>query len=1359
MRSPFSETPMQRPLFSSRPRRAQALILAVLVMVLAALLGATFVTIVALNLNQTARQSEKSAAFQSAQAGLNYVNQQLTKSEDGAEWFLKNYDDLSRPNLALPEDASNPSVLRVVAANPDYFTSLEESQDWKGKFIKFPDPNTPASADAPQFLARVQRILVGVPDGVDATDPDYADPSKRGMLRITTIGISNESNAYSKLVAYKPTALNGGPFSFVRYDSNTDTTTNSLVEARSTAAVASTATTIPIDDSQGFTIGRTIMVSERGKADSVGVVKAVTPTSIELAAAISPAPANVSYLPNASVRAVSSLYDGLLGIDADGSDPATPVDATETPLREVTNAATKAEVQINQGLVLQGKSNLILNSAEDAVRVDGRVFRATTATEGTLASTTPSASSTFPDSNNAPPSPDALQRRVFSDEDVTSTDPTRPKKTSSVSPFDFAANVDRYRELTQKADPAKGSQQGHGRNLYIDNRADFEKVSNGGTGFVRLTSPQLHRLWQRKSFQVPTATGGNVSYPAGGLYPANSIVAGGTNTNTYRLAFPRLGAVADTYIYPTPTAGSLEQRAIRGWVSPWEFRPRGVTIDLRGNTILITRDDRSDSSGANYDFTKSWRDADGNLLGAGLGDRVFRVQLDLATGDRYPVVDETNIGSFAGRTPISTGNGAFEGIIFAEGNVRVRGWYSNTLKPLTIVSGNNIYIDGTLRKEITAKKISLIAKQNVVLNPGQFTPRSAGVGDADIALADENANDGSDPTVRQQIKLTADLNSNANAISCTPQTANTPLNFKIGDRIVVGTYPEVLTVTSVNALTGQIGVRTSGPTLTSIPTGQQPAGARVRLLQEAPVVAGKDPVGKVPPLFPNAEPTRQTNEYFYRLSRPWHALARDIRFDNVPLPTGSYGYYLSGTIAGERVTGLNIRMDNVTTTTDGSTPPIRPASANVVVKENPAPDDNTKIENHFRTTPPPSVLIREKIFELQRGATGTDAGWQFGPYDLLDLNPGGAIATDDSEDLAALKVLGSSYRKTPSTDSRWTLTTPATLAGFDPFDNVPARLLSYFKDPASFASNTTRDVPLTSAVGFYWSRNASPNLTAVNPTYRPIGARRDRLDGEESGELGTGADSNKAELTRFVDSRFYERLAPDGTFRQRELRWLTPANGYVSGLEIFNSADSVANKPAPSEVSSLVYRPFPLHNSLPLPALRVGPSRLERSATASLGPFGLPGTTPLVPDADFTPHQIAVEAHVYAHEGSWFVIPEAVQAPLDENAEPTEDAVTEVRLATRTRRLNYQIAFKGTIAQNFSPTADLDYDNEPDPDSLAEGATKRWLDSLAVPTKVDREPTFNIGADWQSITYASDPFLPTDDVSALPLSPDLIYQD
>jgi len=67
-------------------RSGQALLLAVLLMVFAALLGSTFITIVASNLSHTAREDELSASRQAAQAGLSFVNDRLTNSRDGERW-------------------------------------------------------------------------------------------------------------------------------------------------------------------------------------------------------------------------------------------------------------------------------------------------------------------------------------------------------------------------------------------------------------------------------------------------------------------------------------------------------------------------------------------------------------------------------------------------------------------------------------------------------------------------------------------------------------------------------------------------------------------------------------------------------------------------------------------------------------------------------------------------------------------------------------------------------------------------------------------------------------------------------------------------------------------------------------------------------------------------------------------------------------------------------------------------------------------------------------------------------------------------------------------------------------------------
>ena len=67
-------------------RRGQALLLAVLVMIFVSLIGATFITVVAINIGQTNRSEEKDKARQASEAGIAFANLQLTESIYGSKW-------------------------------------------------------------------------------------------------------------------------------------------------------------------------------------------------------------------------------------------------------------------------------------------------------------------------------------------------------------------------------------------------------------------------------------------------------------------------------------------------------------------------------------------------------------------------------------------------------------------------------------------------------------------------------------------------------------------------------------------------------------------------------------------------------------------------------------------------------------------------------------------------------------------------------------------------------------------------------------------------------------------------------------------------------------------------------------------------------------------------------------------------------------------------------------------------------------------------------------------------------------------------------------------------------------------------
>jgi hypothetical protein len=158
-------------------RRGQALLLAVLLMVFAAILGATFVTIVSLNLSQTARTESKGESQAAAQAGLQFVDDRLVS--EGLTW-----------KQSEPPASGEPSY-------NFYYDDFDRAQGWDiAKFVKYPDPRAENTGTSANFMAKVEKVLLGAPDN--------ADGSKTGALRVTVIGRATDNPAaFTRLVRYK----------------------------------------------------------------------------------------------------------------------------------------------------------------------------------------------------------------------------------------------------------------------------------------------------------------------------------------------------------------------------------------------------------------------------------------------------------------------------------------------------------------------------------------------------------------------------------------------------------------------------------------------------------------------------------------------------------------------------------------------------------------------------------------------------------------------------------------------------------------------------------------------------------------------------------------------------------------------------------------------------------------------------------------------------------------------------------------------------------------------------------------------------------------------------------------------------
>ena len=156
----------------SARRTGQALLLAVLVLLFAALLGTAFIAVVAINIGQTSRQEERDKAKQAAQAGLDFANRQLTFSETALNW--------------RPESEVQDGVFYRPPTSSDvtYWTPFDQAQGWasntntdpatgqpSGNYVKFPDPRSVnQNLSAPNYMVKVEKVL--------ATDSDNSAKDK-----------------------------------------------------------------------------------------------------------------------------------------------------------------------------------------------------------------------------------------------------------------------------------------------------------------------------------------------------------------------------------------------------------------------------------------------------------------------------------------------------------------------------------------------------------------------------------------------------------------------------------------------------------------------------------------------------------------------------------------------------------------------------------------------------------------------------------------------------------------------------------------------------------------------------------------------------------------------------------------------------------------------------------------------------------------------------------------------------------------------------------------------------------------------------------------------------------------------------
>jgi hypothetical protein len=160
------------------------------------------------------------------------------------------------------------------------------------------------------------------------------------------------------------------------------------------------------------------------------------------------------------------------------------------------------------------------------------------------------------------------------------------------------------------------------------------------------------------------------------------------------------------------------------WKGPF-YVPRGAFVQLLRDGFSITRDSRAPNQ------ERTWRAPDGTNTGS----TIIRYRLGRYDFDGDGVQEWSIINSFTPNANINApspnwGAGQpFNGILYFEGNVRVRGIIPTDVQ-LTIVSNATIYIEGSITKGVTdangfinrpsLSMLGLFAKDYVALNTTQF---------------------------------------------------------------------------------------------------------------------------------------------------------------------------------------------------------------------------------------------------------------------------------------------------------------------------------------------------------------------------------------------------------------------------------------------------------------------------------------------------------------------------------------------------------------------------------------------------------------------------------------------------------------
>jgi Tfp pilus assembly protein PilX len=222
-----------RPVGYRRTQAGQSLVLALGVMLVLSFLGALFVAVVGSALNSSRQNNRTSSANTFAQAGIDFADKMLQTSPEGADWrpplqYVVSSFDPSSASATTTKDADNDTY-----ANPCPFNNESQCYAYEASYsqlatINAKDPDktwlqqgfTRYNVDNGRFLLRLS--YVSEPGVADATGTNSSGniTSTSKFIKIESVGFegvvnSDDPTSYanvdqsrrSELIAYKPITL------------------------------------------------------------------------------------------------------------------------------------------------------------------------------------------------------------------------------------------------------------------------------------------------------------------------------------------------------------------------------------------------------------------------------------------------------------------------------------------------------------------------------------------------------------------------------------------------------------------------------------------------------------------------------------------------------------------------------------------------------------------------------------------------------------------------------------------------------------------------------------------------------------------------------------------------------------------------------------------------------------------------------------------------------------------------------------------------------------------------------------------------------------------------------------------------